>query len=116
MIDLTDVDGQRVHIQFKHALLFIGARDGQIGPMPSRPPTRRGDGSVDPSDLPEPLTVDQITGTLRKAGEQFILTYPNPIVAGEYIDMFLDAENIASAWSVRAVVVATRQESSVVIG
>ena len=32
MIDLTDVDGQRVHIQFKHALLFIGARDGQIGP------------------------------------------------------------------------------------
>jgi hypothetical protein len=114
MIHLQPASGRRVHIQFKKALLFVGARDGRMGPVPSGP-------SRPDAPPPEPMIIDQITGNLRSetvASEgqspqtQMVLTYPNPIVEGEYIDMFIDPENVACMWTVRSIIAVTPEERS----
>ena len=99
MIDLTEAVGQEVHVQFKKSLLFIGAKNGLMGPLQSK-------------EGP-PITMDQITGSLRetKSG-QLVLAYPNPAAQGEKLDLYFDPENVAAAWVVRAVVLATSQQQS----
>lgn len=127
MIHMQSAAGNRVHVQFKKALLFIGGKDGRMGPIPEAPPTAEGKQSP-------PIIIDQITGQLRvetfessssvdgdgkksvESHQQMILTYPNPTTPGEYIDMYLDPENIACMWVVRAVIAATPEESSQVGG
>ena len=115
MIHLQPASGRRVHIQFKKALLFVGARDGRMGPVPSGP-------MKPDAPPPEPMIIDQITGSLRAETvntgvegtlqTQMVLTYPNPIVEGEYIDMFIDPENVACMWTVRSIIAATPEERS----
>ena len=113
MINFKAADGRRVHVQFKRGMLFIASRDGRMGPVPESPPRVLPDGRPDPAaPPPNPLVIDQITGSLKMDGDQPVLTYPNPVVQGEYIDMFIDPENVACMWSAKSVIVATAAETS----
>ena len=109
MIDLKAAAGNRVHLQFKRAILFVAAKDGRMGPLPAGPPRMMPNGQPDPTP-PEPMVIDQIAGSLRFEESQPVLTYENPIMQGEFIDVYIDPENVAGAWVAKSVIAATASD------
>ena len=106
MIQVDSLNRRDVHIQFKRALLFVGARGEMISAIQERPPE-----GADPSTYrAAPILMDQLTGKARVEDGQLIVTYPNPGEEGTFIDLWVDMDNVAAVWSPKSVIAATPRD------
>jgi hypothetical protein len=105
-MDLKTAVGQEVQVQLKNRILFSGAKDGWIGPLPSAPPEEG-------KPSPPPQTTEILQGKLEEASETHaMISYPNPINPRETMFVYVELSNVAAVWRHSSLVMPTQSETN----